>query len=107
LAFPCFFAFPWFLVGMIASLNGGYACALTARPPGCYSRPLWWLALFASLVVFILFASFELAGAQQVGLETQDLVVLAISTKLAVGQLAFLYRIRRECQNIGRIIDSE
>jgi hypothetical protein len=100
LAIPFYFTFPWFLVGLIASLNGGYACAFTVRPPGCYSGFLWWLALFASVIVFVLFTTLELTAAQQGGFGIQDIIVLAIITKLALGQLAFLFRIRREARNL-------
>jgi len=96
LAIPFFFAFPWFLVGLIASLNGGYAAAFTVRPPGCYSRPVWWLALFTSLFVFSFFTAGEIITANENGFTTADVVVLFIITKLALGQVAFLIRIRRE-----------
>jgi hypothetical protein len=96
LAIPFFFAFPWFLVGLIASLNGGYAAAFTVRPPGCYSRPLWWLAVFTSLLVFSIFTAGEIIVGKENGFTTEDFLVLFIITKLALGQLAFLRRIRRE-----------
>ena len=95
-ALPLLVAFPWVLAGMIAMLNGGYAVAFTARSPGCYSRPLWWFALFASLVIFSLFTAGEIFWAKQAGFGTVDLLVLVLITKLALGQLAFLFRIRRE-----------
>lgn len=102
LAIPFFLASPWFLVGMIASLNGGYASAFTIRPPGHYSRPVWWLALFASMIVFLIFTALEFSAAIEGGMKLQDIVVLLLTTKLALGQLSFLIRIRRE----GNILDA-
>lgn len=89
------FGFPWVLAGMIAMLNGGYASAFALNRPGNYSRFVWWLALFASVLIFGIFTTGEMC-AQQGGLEIQDVVVLLLITKLALGQLMFLFRMRRE-----------
>src|SRR2546423_4598 len=93
LAIPFLFGFPWCLAGVIAMLNGGYASAFTVRPPGAYSRPLWWLALFASLIIFALFTTMELSVDKKDGFGSLDILVLVIITKLAIGQLLFLIRI--------------
>jgi hypothetical protein len=86
-----------FVVALIAGLNGGYAIVFSQRPPGLFSRPIWWLALFTSVLFLTFFAAFEIGNfLEGGGIETGDLLVIAIITKLTIGQLLFLFRIRRE-----------
>jgi hypothetical protein len=84
------------LVGFVAGLNGSYAMVFSQRPPGHYSRPIWWLALVTSLSIASLFALFEIDNFLHGGIPWHELLVIALVLKLASGQLMFLGRIRRE-----------
>jgi hypothetical protein len=108
-SFACYLISPVFnlafLVGMIAGLNGGYAIAFTQRPPGYCSSPIWWLALFTSVLVFTGFGTLEVMLGLERGVGLADLIVIAIVTKLSLGQLLFLYRIRRERPVQSEVVD--
>jgi hypothetical protein len=100
LVIVCFLLTYWFdvafLVGIVAMLNASYALVFTQRPRGSYSSPIWWIALITSVILFCLFAVLEISAGLDNGVKIVDLIALALVSKLTIGQLVYLYGIRRE-----------
>jgi hypothetical protein len=97
----CLLVYPIFgftlVLGVVTSLNGLYGMVFCQRPPVVVSRRIWWFALFVSLLYFSIFTMIEIGIHLEGGrLEAGDLLLFAIVTKLSLGQMLFLFRIRRE-----------
>jgi hypothetical protein len=106
LILPCYLlGFPWSKVGVIAGLNAGYAAAFTGEGLGNYSRPLWGLALFTSVVVLFIFTMLEITVGRKAGFPIWDVLAIVVAIKLAMGQFAFLLRIHREASQYDRLKD--
>lgn len=99
LAAWCFGAGALVIVASSATLSGGYAMGFAARSDGNYSSFMWRLALLTSILMLFIAVMLELnldRGGGRIGVGA--ILAICIAGKLALGQLMFLFRRRRERQ---------
>jgi hypothetical protein len=84
------------IIGFAAMLNGAYAVAFTVHENGDYSNFVWWLALPTSVLALFIAVMLEVNLGEKDGVGLGETIALCIVAKLAVGQLMFLFRRRRE-----------